>query len=88
MKFKKVFDTYQKYMISKLKAQSIRTVTSRFETNILPFFKNYNIYNIKEIDIINWQNEIESKKLIKSFYIIVHTIFLVFISPYSNEMFL
>ena len=29
-------------MISKLKAQSIRTVTSRFETNILPFFKNYN----------------------------------------------
>lgn len=80
MKFKKVFDTYQKYMISKLKAQSIRTVTSRFETNILPFFKNYNIYNIKEIDIINWQNEITKLNYSDKYKQTLHTALVSFLN--------
>lgn len=31
---------------------------SKFENKILPYFKNYNIYEITDLDFINWQNEI------------------------------
>ena len=43
-----------------LKYQSFRSLKNRFEKHILPFFKDYQIKNIKLNDYINWKNNILS----------------------------
>ena len=59
MKFGEVYVEYLKYIEYRQKNQSQRTLKERFEKKILPFFKDYNIYDIKESDYLKWQNEIE-----------------------------
>jgi len=61
LKFEDAYFQYLEYIENRMKIQSKRTLKERFNNNVLPFFKNYNIYEIKEIDYIKWQNEIESK---------------------------
>ena len=80
MNFTEAYNSYEKYIELKLKAQSIRTIKNRFENHIINFFKNYNIYNIKEIDIINWQNEIESKNLSDKYKQTLHTALVSFLN--------
>ena len=59
MKFEDAYKEYLKYVAIKQKRQSRGTLEQRFENRILPFFKDYDIYEIKEIDYLNWQHEIE-----------------------------
>lgn len=59
MKFEDVYKKYLIYIEYRQKNQSKRTLIERFDKKILPFFKNYNIYDIKESDYLKWQNEIE-----------------------------
>jgi len=59
MKFEEVYIEYLKYIEYRQKNQSQRTLKERFEKKILPFFKDYDIYDIKESDYLKWQNEIE-----------------------------
>ena len=59
MKFEEVYIEYLKYIEYRQKNQSQRTLKERFEKKILPFFKDYNIYDIKESDYLKWQNDIE-----------------------------
>lgn len=59
MKFGEVYIEYLKYIEYRQKNQSQRTLRERFDKKILPFFKDYNIYDIKESDYLKWQNEIE-----------------------------
>ena len=57
-------DLYKIYIKSKeqnLKFQSFRTLKNRFEKQIIPFFKDYKINNIKAIDYIEWKNLILNK---------------------------
>ena len=61
LKFEEVFKSYKEYINIRLKTQSIRAIENRFKTNILPFWKNYNIYEISENDYIKWQCLIENK---------------------------
>lgn len=59
MKFKEAYIQYLNYIEYRQKNQSKRALKERFDKKIIPFFENYNIYNIKESDYLKWQNEIE-----------------------------
>lgn len=59
MKFIELYNKYLEYKKLKLKDQSIRTIKSRFDMHILPFFKNYKISDIDVEVYIKWQNQIE-----------------------------
>ena len=55
-------DAYEQYLIyieNRQKIQSKKFLKENFNRKILPFWKDYNIYDIKELDYIKWQNEIE-----------------------------
>lgn len=57
-----VKDAYEQYLIyieNRMKIQSIKDLKEKFENKILPYWKNYNIYDIKELDYMKWQNDIE-----------------------------
>lgn len=59
MNFELAYKEYLNYIEYRQKNQSKRTLKERFDKKIIPFFKNYDIYNIKESDYLKWQNEIE-----------------------------
>ena len=61
--FVDAYNQYLKYVDIKQKEQSKNTLKEKFKNHILPFFKDYNIYDIKEVDYINFQSYIESKGL-------------------------
>lgn len=59
LRFEDAYISYLEYIEYRQKNQSKRTLKERFKNKILPFFKDYNIYEIKESDYLKWQNEIE-----------------------------
>ena len=61
MTFKELYEKYINYKKIKLKAQSIRSIESRFNIHILPFFNNYNVNEITNDIYIKWKREIEQK---------------------------
>lgn len=52
---------YKEYKELQLKAQSLRSVVSRFNNYILPYFKDYRLNKINNVVYIKWQLEIEKK---------------------------
>lgn len=60
LKFKAAYEQYLIYIESRQKEQSKKTLKERFENKILPYFKDYDIYKLKELDYVNFQNFIES----------------------------
>lgn len=61
MKFNDIAYSYISFIQVKGKPQSIRSVKSRILNYILPYFKNFNIEDIKTNDYMNWQLEINKK---------------------------
>lgn len=59
--FNLVYLEFIKYKSLKLKPQSVRSVISRFESYILPYFKDKNINDISTSDYLNWQFIIDKK---------------------------
>lgn len=59
--FKELYLEYQKYIELKLKFQSVRSVKSRFNNYILPYFENYKIDDITPFIYLEWQKEIDKK---------------------------
>ena len=60
--FIEAYEQYLIYIENKQKKQSKRTLKERFENKILPYWKNYDIYKIKEIDYMTWQNFIDKEE--------------------------
>lgn len=60
MNFRIVYEEFLKFKQLKLKPQSFRSLTSRFESYILPYFENKNIEDITIEDYVNWQRKIEN----------------------------
>lgn len=58
MNFEEVYEEYLKYAKNQHKKQGFVTLQSNFNSRILPYFKDYNIEDIKPRDIIEWQNKI------------------------------
>lgn len=60
--FSDLYNVYIKNKEQSLKFQSFRSLKNRFESNILPFFKDYSINKIKASDFIEWKAYIIDKK--------------------------
>lgn len=60
LKFKDAYTQYLEYIDCRQKEQSKKTLKERFENRILPFWRDYNIFDINESDYVKWQNEIET----------------------------
>lgn len=60
MKFIDIVNDYMSFIELKGKPQSIRSVKSRINNYILPYFKDYNIEDIDKNLYINWQKYIEN----------------------------
>lgn len=60
MNFEKVYLQYLKYAKKKQKTQSFETLWQRFNSHILPYFKDKNIEEISTDDILEWQENILS----------------------------
>ena len=70
--WKEAYIEYLKYVEIKYKPQTKRSLIERFESKINPYFKDYNIYEIKEIDYLNWQIEIEKNNYSNNYKINLH----------------
>lgn len=60
MKFINIVNDYMSFIELKGKPQSIRSIKSRINNYILPYFEKYNIEDINKNVYINWQRYIES----------------------------
>lgn len=63
LSFETAYYKYLEYIDNRQKEQSKLTLKERFKNHILPFFKDYNIYEINDSDYLSWQKWIEEKKL-------------------------
>lgn len=61
MTFNDLWKEYANYKKLRLKAQSYRSVESRFKNHILPYFENYKLNKITNSVYLKWQIEIEKK---------------------------
>lgn len=60
--FEKAYYKYLKYVEIKQKRSSVKSLKEKFNNLILPYFKNFNIYNITAEDYINFQYNLQKKK--------------------------
>lgn len=58
MNFEKVYEEFKEYSKKRYKKQGFYNLTKDFNLRILPYFKNRNIEDLTEKDIIWWQNQI------------------------------
>lgn len=79
-KFYYIYHEYLKYIDLKLKKQSVKKIKSRIDTHIFPHFKDYNIFDITEKDVLNWQFEIEKKDFSYSYKKTLHYAFVTFLN--------
>lgn len=63
IKFEEAYNQYLKYIDITQKEQSKSSIKDKFKNHILPYFKEYNIYDIKELDYVNFQIFINNKNL-------------------------
>lgn len=63
MKFSDAYELYKSYYTINFKYRSIQSANSVFPLYILPYFKDYNIQDIKKIDILNWLSDLDQKPL-------------------------
>lgn len=80
MKFEDAYGQYLIYIELKLKKQSVRSVKNRFESQIVPYWGNYDIYKIKEIDYLKYQQYIENKNFSYSYKKSLHFAFVNFLN--------
>ena len=73
MTFYELWLLYKEEKELKLKKQSFRTINSRFENYILPYFKDYRLNKITNNVYVKWQKEIESKGFKHKYNSSLHT---------------
>lgn len=78
--FQQAYNQYIVYINNELKEQSKRAVKDRIKNHILPYFKDYNIYELKELDYLNWKSYIETKKLSYKYMKTLHTTMVTFLN--------
>lgn len=78
--FEQAYNQYLNYVDSKLKEQSKRAVKDRLKNHILPFFKDKNIYDLREIDVLEWQGYIEKFNYSYKYEKTLHTALVTFLN--------
>ena len=79
MNFNICYLSYLDYVKLKQKPQSYNSIINKFKTNILPYFKDFNIYNIRFLDYVNWQKQIEEKNYSYNYKKNLHLVFSAFL---------
>ena len=79
MNFNNCYLSYLDYVKLKQKPQSYNSIINKFKTNILPYFKDFNIYNIRFLDYLNWQKQIEEKNYSYNYKKNLHLVFSAFL---------
>ncbi len=67
MNFYDKYIEFLKFASKRQKKQSFETIANNFNSHILPYFKNWDIRDIKKMDYLNWQNDILSHNYSNSF---------------------
>ena len=80
LKFEDAYNQYLIYIENRLKKQTVEDIKEKFQSKILPYFKNKNIYDIKEIDYMKWQNEIEKSNYSNNYKRNLHYVFSGFVN--------
>ena len=80
LKFEDAYYQYLIYIENRLKKQTVEDIKEKFQSKILPYFKNKNIYDIKEIDYMKWQNEIEKSNYSNNYKRNLHYVFSGFVN--------
>lgn len=65
--FETLYNKYIEYITPRVRESTLETRKSLTDKHILPYFKNRIITEIAPSDVMNWQNEILSKKLSSSY---------------------
>lgn len=58
MSFVDAYENFKIYAEKRHKKQGFVTLVSNFDSQIVPYFKDYNIEDISKKDIVDWQNKI------------------------------
>lgn len=83
--FEEVYNEYIYYLGLNLKPTTILGINYKFKKHILPFFKNKNIYEISNNDIIDWQKYIINLNYSNSFNNTIYIYFKNFYLYISNK---
>ena len=75
MLFEEAYKEYLIYARNQHKKQGFITLESKLRNWVYPFFKDFNIEDIKIQDILNWQNELYSKNFKNSYLESIYTHF-------------
>lgn len=59
LNFEEAYKKYLIYIDNKLKQQTKRVLKGRFENQIIPYWREFNVFCVNEFDYLKWQNEIE-----------------------------
>ena len=80
LRFEDAYNNYYNYVICYLKPQSIKAIKERFKNHILPYFKDFNIYDIKKIDYLKFQTILQDKNLSYKYIKVLHTAVVTFLN--------
>lgn len=80
MNFEKAIESYKNYLTIKDKPQSVFKIMNRINNQIMPYFKNRDIYKISSIDYLNWQMQINSMNFKYSYKKTLHYCFVSFLN--------
>ena len=78
MSFEKAYEEWKIYASKRHKKESFESLVRDFNCKILPYFKNTNINNLSEIDILKWKDELISFEYSKKYLSKIYYIFCIF----------
>lgn len=78
MSFEEAYEGFKIYAIKRHKKQSFNSLCQDFNLRILPYFKDFNIYDIKKSDILKWKDTILSYDYSNSYNDRIYYVFCLF----------
>jgi integrase len=61
--FKTVYDRYIAYQTNRIKESSLLALQDRVKRHVLPYFSDFDVTEVKSMDIIDWQSWLNAKGL-------------------------
>ena len=78
MGFEEAYEEFKIYASKQHKKESFGSLTRDFNCKILPYFKDSNIYNLTEKDILRWKDELLSFNYSKKYLSKIYYVFSIF----------
>ena len=78
MGFEEAYEEFKIYASKQHKKESFGSLTRDFNCKILPYFKDSNIYDLTEKDILRWKDELLSFNYSKKYLSKIYYVFSIF----------